>query len=78
MPIVFASARHAAIGHAGVTHDDNELQALEHRRGSGVRQAHGRKIAKLVEQQAKSGKKQQLPTVGGRRPEPNQTLRDRA
>ena len=54
--------------------DDNELQALEHRRGSGVRQAHGRKIAKLVEQQAKSGKEQQLLAIGGCGPELDQAL----
>lgn len=70
----FASTRHAAIDHAGVAHDDNELQALEHRRGPGVRQAHGRKIAKLVEQQAKGGKEQQLFAVGGCGPELNQAL----
>ena len=53
-----AHARFAAIGDAGISHDDDQLQALKDRRGSGVRQAHGRKIAKLVEQQAKGGKEQ--------------------
>ena len=53
-----ARTRHTAIDHAGVAHDDDQLQALKHRRGSGVGQAHGREVAKLVEQQAKGGKEQ--------------------
>ncbi len=69
-----ARARPAAVDNAGVSHNDDQLQALKHRRGSGIGQAHGRKIAELVEQQAKSGKKQQLSAVGGRGPEFNQTL----
>ena len=67
-----AHARFAAIGDAGISHDDDQLQALKDRRGSGVGQAHGRKIAKLVEQQAKGGKEQQLLAVGRRRPKLNQ------
>lgn len=67
-----AHARFAAIGDAGISHDDDQLQALKDRRGSGVGQAHGRKIAKLVEQQTKGGKEQQLLAVGRCRPKLDQ------
>ncbi len=62
------------VDHAGVAHNDDQLQALEHRRGSGIGQAHGRKITKLVEQQTKGGKEQQLLAIGGCGPELNQAL----
>ena len=60
------------IDHAGVAHNDDQLQALKDRRGSGVGQAHGRKITKLVKEQAKSGKEQQLLAISGRRPKLDQ------
>ena len=60
------------VDHAGVAHNDDQLQALEHRRSSGIGQAHGRKITKLVKEQAKGGKEQQLFAISGRRPKLDQ------
>ena len=60
------------VDHAGVAHNDDQLQALKHRRRSGIGQAHGRKITKLIKEQAKGSKEQQLLAVGRRGPQLDQ------
>ena len=62
------------MAHAGDHHDDNELEALQHRRRTGIGKTNGNQVEELVGKKAEQRKEQLRTNMGGVGPQAHETV----